>query len=218
MRAGMPLVPYILGSKPPTEYVAPLGSSSLVFNFLFARFLVGTPVTSNDIYVKLFLMHRGKTLLIFFKGTVIVVLGVIGIVAFGSINSGLATETDVTRLTYLWRRGGWLGYFICMTLALLLLLIFTSKLDAILAERADLSLPSNDPGRNISRATQPGKDLSKLKRAKSIWTQAMQLVKNLLESWSGPQDDKQVAWTLGIGWACCGGGLAGGCLVFAKAM
>ncbi|KAF8897041.1 hypothetical protein CPB84DRAFT_1781403 [Gymnopilus junonius] len=35
------------------EYVAPLGSTSLVFNFLFARFLVGTPVTSTDIYVYL---------------------------------------------------------------------------------------------------------------------------------------------------------------------
>ncbi|KAF8897042.1 hypothetical protein CPB84DRAFT_1781404 [Gymnopilus junonius] len=38
-----------------------------------------------------------------------------------------------------------------------------------------------------------------------------------LEEWAAPKDDKQVAWTLGIGWACCGGGLAGGCLVFAKA-
>ena len=34
------------------EYVAPLGSTALVFNFLFARFLVGTPVTSTDIYVR----------------------------------------------------------------------------------------------------------------------------------------------------------------------
>lgn len=33
------------------EYVAPLGSTSLIFNFLFASFLVGSPVTSNDIYV-----------------------------------------------------------------------------------------------------------------------------------------------------------------------
>jgi hypothetical protein len=32
--------------------VAPLGSTSLIFNFLFARFLVGTPVTSTDIYVR----------------------------------------------------------------------------------------------------------------------------------------------------------------------
>lgn len=35
-----------------SEYVAPLGSASLIFNFLFARFLVGTPVTSTDIYVR----------------------------------------------------------------------------------------------------------------------------------------------------------------------
>ena len=42
-------------------------------------------------------------------------------------------------------------------------------------------------------------------------------VTDRLEIWAAPKDDKQVAWTLGIGWACCGGGLAGGCLVFAKA-
>ena len=45
----------------------------------------------------------------------------------------------------------------------------------------------------------------------------MSWVTDLVEWWAGPKDDKQVAWTLGIGWACCGGGLAGGCLVFAKA-
>jgi len=33
------------------EYCAPLGSTSLIFNFLFARFLVGTTITSTDIYV-----------------------------------------------------------------------------------------------------------------------------------------------------------------------
>ncbi|TFY73310.1 hypothetical protein EWM64_g10701, partial [Hericium alpestre] len=79
------------------EYVAPLGSTSLIFNFLFARFLVGTPVTWTDIY-----------------GTVVVILGVIGIVAFGSINTGLSTETDAHHLAYLWGRGGWLGFFIVL--------------------------------------------------------------------------------------------------------
>ena len=34
------------------EYVAPLGSTSLIFNFLFARFLIGTPVTMTDVYVR----------------------------------------------------------------------------------------------------------------------------------------------------------------------
>ena len=36
------------------------------------------------------------------QGTIIVIIGVIGIVAFGSINSGLATETDANHLTELW--------------------------------------------------------------------------------------------------------------------
>lgn len=46
------------------EYVAPLGSTSLIFNFLFANALVGTPVTSTDIYVRVtsslfILLRRG---------------------------------------------------------------------------------------------------------------------------------------------------------------
>lgn len=35
------------------EYVAPLGATSLIFNFLFASLLVGTPVTNTDIYVRI---------------------------------------------------------------------------------------------------------------------------------------------------------------------
>ncbi|KAF8664376.1 hypothetical protein AX16_000747 [Volvariella volvacea WC 439] len=188
------------------EYVAPLGSSSLVFNFLFARFLVGTPVTINDIY-----------------GTVIVVLGVIGIVAFGSINSGLASETDVERLTYLWRRSGWLGYFFLMSGALFLLLIFTYRLDAILVARNDLSstpgsterLPTSNPLNGLpSRSPHPV--IGVYLRIQRAWSTVMRWVTDKLEVWSAPKDDKQIAWTLGIGWACAGGGLAGGCLVFAK--
>jgi len=38
-----------------------------------------------------------------------------------------------------------------------------------------------------------------------------------LEEWTAEKDDAVIAWTLGIGWACAGGGLAGECLVFAKA-
>ncbi|KAJ3568391.1 hypothetical protein NP233_g5744 [Leucocoprinus birnbaumii] len=190
------------------EYVAPLGSSSLIFNFLFARFLVGTPVASNDIY-----------------GTIVVILGVIGIVAFGSINSGLAAETDVVRLTYLWRRGGWLGYFFVMSFALGLLLLFTSCLDAILAARADIqALPFSGINSRPKTSQNGGwfQKLGKLGQAliwlRKTWDSLVGRTTELLETWSAPKDDKQVAWTLGIGWACCGGGLAGGTLVFAKAI
>ncbi|KAF5380563.1 hypothetical protein D9615_004481 [Tricholomella constricta] len=214
------------------KYVAPLGSTSLVFNFLFARFLVGTPVTSTDIY-----------------GTVIVILGVIGIVAFGSINSGLSSKTDVTHITYLWRRGGWLSFFFCMAGALLTLLVFAERLDGVLTSRGDLSAvptPTETPlssrtelsggggriraGSDTGLGTGKGKGrwwrriksvarsiLSGIRRIRSTWRSLMLWITGWLEVWTAPQDDKQVAWTLGIGWACCGGGLAGMCLVFAKA-
>ncbi|THV06095.1 hypothetical protein K435DRAFT_712149 [Dendrothele bispora CBS 962.96] len=187
------------------EYVAPLGSTSLVFNFLFARFLVGTPVTSTDIY-----------------GTVIVILGVIGIVAFGSINSGFASETDVVHLTYLWRRGGWLAFFFIMTFALLLLLLCTYKLDAVLTARSDISAVPfagyNAAADNSSaRKSNRGFIFDALAAVQRAWRVTMAKLGELLDIWTAAKDDKTIAWTLGIGWACAGGGLAGGCLVFAKA-
>ncbi|KZP05282.1 hypothetical protein FIBSPDRAFT_843111 [Athelia psychrophila] len=179
------------------EYVAPLGSSSLVFNFLFARFLVGTPVTKTDIW-----------------GTIVVVIGVIGIVAFGAINSGLSTETDVAHLTYLWRRGGWLAFFFAMAAALALLMLYTTALDAVLAARADLS---SAPFAGMGARRGPRAGLGAWGRVKDAWERGQMWIREKLENWVAPKDDKTIAWTLGIGWACCGGGLAGGCLVFAKA-
>lgn len=102
-----------------------------------------------------------------------------------------------------------------MSLALALLYTFTSSLDAVLAARSDLSA---EPfaGMSARRGAIPantgwvGKARWNTQRL-GIW------IGEKLERWTETKDDKQVAWTLGIGWACCGGGLAGGCLVFAKA-
>jgi hypothetical protein len=166
------------------------------------------------------------------QGTVVVILGVIGIVAFGSINSGLTNETDVEHITYLWRRGGWLGYFFFMSFTLFCLLIFTSRLDAVLAARSELAavpfsgpitqssgLPlSNTPLRvGAGRKSCFARIFGLFMVFKYFWDAMITFVTDRLEFWAAPKDDKQVAWTLGIGWACCGGGLAGGCLVFAKA-
>ncbi|OCH88999.1 hypothetical protein OBBRIDRAFT_794662 [Obba rivulosa] len=177
------------------EYVAPLGATSLIFNFLFAKFLVDSPVTNYDIY-----------------GTIVVILGVIGIVAFGSINSGLGEETNAKHLTYLWTRGNWLAFFFFMSAALILLSIFTSQLDRVLAARAEL-VPESELSPKLGSTMQVGY----VRRAFAAWDNTMAWLRDKLEVWTATHDDKRIAWTLGIGWACCGGGLAGGCLVFAKA-
>ncbi|RPD63628.1 hypothetical protein L227DRAFT_542524 [Lentinus tigrinus ALCF2SS1-6] len=180
------------------EYVAPLGSTSLIFNFLFAKFLVNTPVTKYDIY-----------------GTIIVIIGVIGIVAFGSINSGLGTETDASHLTELWSRGNWLAYFFFMAFALILLYSFAAQLDQVLTARSDLTAEPFAGMRARAGGLVPPVTLGG--RLVAFWDNSMMWTREKLELWTAPHDDKRIAWTLGIGWACCGGGLAGACLVFAKA-
>lgn len=121
-----------------------------------------------------------------------------------------------------------------MSLALISVYIFTSRLDAVLAARGELdaapvsatsfTLPSvqnGSPNRISSGSTERQSVVQKIRSfGQSIpiaWQALMQYITGRLERWTGPKDDKQIAWTLGIGWACCGGGLAGGCLVFAKA-
>ncbi|KZT68262.1 hypothetical protein DAEQUDRAFT_692718 [Daedalea quercina L-15889] len=180
------------------EYVAPLGSTSLIFNFLFAKFLVDTPVTNYDIY-----------------GTIVVILGVVGIVAFGSINSGLGEETSAEHLAYLWSRSNWLAYFFFMTFSLIIVYIFISQLEQVLNARGDINAePFAGMSQRRSGAAAP---VGFYQKSTAAIESLMMWIREKLELWTAPQDDKRVAWTLGIGWACCGGGLAGGCLVFAKA-
>jgi len=112
-------------------------------------------------------------------------------------------------------------------------MLFTSRLDHILTARAELAAvpfsaarPGPGPGLpapNTSlrvggrRRSIFGVVVGFFVAVKSGWDALINFVTDRLEEWAAPKDDKQVAWTLGIGWACCGGGLAGGCLVFAKA-
>ncbi|PVG02356.1 hypothetical protein CPB86DRAFT_750890 [Serendipita vermifera] len=201
------------------EYVAPLGSSSLIFNFLFASWLVGTPVTRNDIY-----------------GTIIVVVGVIGIVAFGSINKGLVTHMDAALLQSLWSRPGWLAFFILFGfLPILVVYIGASQLETILLGRMDIigvdmvtpkantfsgSSSTGRGWRNLygKQNNESGGGLAGLWNGiKQKWESLMSWTRNWMERWSLDKNDKTLAWTLGICWACCGGALAGCTLVFAKA-
>lgn len=101
-----------------------------------------------------------------------------------------------------------------MAFALIFLFIFTTQLDAVLAARSDLSAI---PFSSVDLSTMWTRSRNPFSRLASAWNVVMLRVRGYLEDWTASHDDKRIAWTLGIGWACCGGGLAGGTLVFAKA-
>ena len=144
----------------------------------------------------------------------------IGIVAFGSINSGLKDDFSLALLSHLWARGGWIGYFCVMTSAIVTQYICNTQLEAVYISRSEMSvLPAHRmPGtRTNYNPTARAGMMGYVARAGAAWNQAMKMLRDVMESWSAAKDDKTIAWTLGIGWACCGGAMAGGSLVFAKA-
>ena len=101
-----------------------------------------------------------------------------------------------------------------MSLSLLVLLKFTYSLDAVLAARSDIT---SEPFTGMSARRPPPPSATFIGKAKNTYASLSIWIMEKLEIWTAPKDDRQIAWVLGIGWACCGGGLAGGCLVFAKA-
>ncbi|KNZ60075.1 hypothetical protein VP01_1613g2 [Puccinia sorghi] len=83
-----------------SEYVAPLGSTSLIFNFLFARWLLGTKITMLDAV-----------------GTLVVILGVVGVIGFGNIRqAGIDEEANMSLSTLqaLWARPAWILHLILL--------------------------------------------------------------------------------------------------------
>ncbi|KAG0742152.1 hypothetical protein G6F57_005682 [Rhizopus arrhizus] len=62
-----------------TQWVAPLGSVALIFNFIFAKILVGTKITRKDVL-----------------GTFVVIASVIWIVVFGGMYNGQDPEESIS--------------------------------------------------------------------------------------------------------------------------
>ncbi|EJU04064.1 hypothetical protein DACRYDRAFT_105129 [Dacryopinax primogenitus] len=182
------------------EYVAPLGATSLIFNFLFASWLVGTPVTKTDI-----------------RGTVTVIIGVIGIVVFGSIHSPeLSDSVDLPLLKYYWSRATWWGYFLLMGLGTLFTYCWSSMLQSALQAKEDLELPTPAHSTKLLAWFERGPMRyvgGVIRTLSGIWRNLQRKVDRVADA----SDDKFLNWVLAMGWSCCGGALAGGCLVFAKA-
>ncbi|WWD15965.1 hypothetical protein CI109_100389 [Kwoniella shandongensis] len=184
------------------DWVAPLGSSSLVFNFLFARWLVGTPVTPTDI-----------------RGTAVIIVGVILIIVFSSINHGLIQSLDITRLNSLWTRGSWIAYFIFIILFTSFVYLLSNLLAAFLASRASFSpLPSPSLELPTSRPKSPNAIKGFFQKIGRGQKKIESIALRRMESMFQRTDDARLIWLQGIGWAVTGGSLAGLCLVFTKAV
>ncbi|OZJ04746.1 hypothetical protein BZG36_01793 [Bifiguratus adelaidae] len=96
-----------------TQWVAPLGSIALIFNFVFARILVGTHITRRDVI-----------------GTLIVICAVVWIVVFGGMNGGSdpGDQLDLATLKQLYLNSVFIIYF-----TILNILIFTLFVLAVYA-------------------------------------------------------------------------------------
>ena len=71
-------------------------------------------------------------------------------------------------------------------------------------------------GRSRSSPTNPV--LKALKIAWAKWRSVREMVLARMERMFERTDDARLRYMQGIGWAVCGGSLAGGCLVFTKAV
>ncbi|OCF36656.1 hypothetical protein I316_01909 [Kwoniella heveanensis BCC8398] len=183
------------------DWVAPLGSSSLVLNFLFAHWLVGTPVTPTDI-----------------QGTIIIIFGVILIIVFSSINHGLKQSLDIERLNSLWTRGPWLVYFVLIVAFITSTYLVSSLFASLLASRASFSpLPSPTLELPTSRPAKPNAFKAFFLRIGGGWKRLEGIALKRMERFFARTDDARLIWLQGMGWAVCGGSLAGLCLVFTKA-
>ncbi|KAK4054958.1 hypothetical protein OIO90_003299 [Microbotryomycetes sp. JL221] len=205
------------------EYVAPLGSTSLIFNVIFAYLLAGTPVTKLDVF-----------------GTLTIVLGVVGVVVFGNQRTKSAdfdkeTNLSLTLLKQLWSRADWLVYFLFLELTTVVFFwVSTVCHQVCMARVTDERGSGNDfdttREHDIEEMLDGGggrravlEDAS-FKTRVTVWRrqfkrshgQVRRILKNALEHWSQSRPDSSIRQLAGMCWAITGGVLAGQTLIFAK--
>ncbi|BGP17792.1 hypothetical protein JCM10213_001706 [Rhodosporidiobolus nylandii] len=205
----------------PAQYVAPLGSTSLVFNFLFAFWLVGTPITRVDIF-----------------GTLVIVVGVVGVVVFGNHKTENSAAFDENNLSLallkeIWGRGDWIAYIVCLeftTVAFWWLSTITHEVciarisdDRGDAERDGSGLDAMVSGGGGRRNADPyaGEGwYGRAKSARDAWHRRQgkvrAVVKGIVERWSQQRSETSIRKMAGLFWSVTGGLLSGQTLVLAK--
>ncbi len=127
----------------------------------------------------------------------------------------------------MWRRGGWLAWFFFIAAVTLVMYTSTHLISLLGKSRASLSPtlpaydsslpPSADRGQRGKKAVHGFMGYVHLIERKRKASQDF-LVGMLDRRVFERTDDVRLKWLEGVGWAVVGGSLAGGCLVFTKAV
>ncbi|GAA6003681.1 hypothetical protein JCM10207_003544 [Rhodosporidiobolus poonsookiae] len=204
----------------PAQYVAPLGSTSLVFNFIFAYLLVGTAITRLDI-----------------GGTCVIILGVVGTVVFGNIKGPSQfdeSNLSLSLLKQVWGRSEWIGYIVGLEVATVLAwwlsrIAHEVCMARVTDERGDAdrdgsgldAMVSGGGGRRVANPYESDPSwLGRMKRARDAWHRRQgkvrQVVKVRVERWAQSRPDDSIRKLAGFCWSVCGGLLSGQTLILAK--
>ncbi|GAA5931386.1 hypothetical protein JCM1841_002800 [Sporobolomyces salmonicolor] len=202
------------------EYVAPLGSTSLIFNFIFAYLLVGTPVTKLDVF-----------------GTIVIILGVVGVVVFGNhrLPSDFDAESNLslTLLKQIWGRTDWIVYLVALEVSTIAVWWFSSIthqvcMARITDERGDDerdvsgidAMVGGGGGRRLANPYEGQGFVGRLKGwrdgVKRTQGRLRKKVRGLVERWSQSRPDTSIRKLAGLCWSVTGGMLSGQTLVLAK--
>lgn len=199
-----------------SEYVAPLGSASLIFNFVFAKVLVGTSISRLDLY-----------------GTATVIVGVVGVVVFSNQRREGADDPearlDAPFVAALWSRPQWIVYFVARVGISLATWWLANLAADVCAARVDVDRSADaddDPSYGSARHAAPASassDGSILGRARAMVGVGKARERVLYaalrsrgDAWARTKSDIVVRQLAGFAWALAGGLLAGATLVFAK--
>jgi hypothetical protein len=199
-----------------TEYVAPLGSTSLIFNFLFARWLLGTKITALDAV-----------------GTLVVILGVVGVIGFGNIRqAGIDEEANMSLSTLeaLWARPAWIAHLILLEIITAVVLWLANIGYEVIEEKhkfeasrvlrdeedTDVEMVLRRGGGRKTRSGFLERTFSFLRPLFSLQQRLRTWLKVSIERWSMSRSDQSLMKLDGLLWGCSAGLLAGQTLIFAK--
>lgn len=202
----------------PSYLVAPLGSTSLIFNFCAAYLLVGTPITRIDIL-----------------GTFVIVIGVVGVVVFGNIKSDDSFDDNNLSLSLLkeiWGRKEWIGYLVGLEVASVLFWMTSTITNEVMTARVSDDRDNERDGSGLEQMMEGGggRRLANPYQGEGFWGKAKALreawhrrqgrarsaVKEAIARWSATKPEVTIRKVAGFCWAVTGGLLSGQTLVLAK--